>query len=190
MSLKLALERLLGAPCYHMLEVFGHPDHVSVWHEAAKGSMPDWDAVFEGYAACVDWPAAAYWREISEAYPDAPVLLSVRDPNSWWASCNNTIFEVFRRPADPNDAWRAMADEMLKSFGGNFLDPDDAKAAFERHNAEVRSAVDPGRLVEWRTGDGWEPICTALGIAVPDEPFPHTNTTEEFRARAGFDATS
>src|SRR5690242_16311928 len=81
-SLKLALEQLLGAPCYHMAEVFEHPEHVPLWDQATRGEMPDWDALFDGYGAAVDWPMAAFWREIGEAYPDALILLSVRDADS------------------------------------------------------------------------------------------------------------
>src|SRR5690348_10458482 len=91
MSLKLALERLLGAPCYHMVEVFAHPEHVPDWHAAALGNMPDWNALFAGYAAAVDWPASAFWPELSAAFPDALVVLSVRDAQSWWQSAHETI---------------------------------------------------------------------------------------------------
>jgi hypothetical protein len=69
----------------------------------------------------------------------------------------------------------------------NFLDEDEAKAAYERWNADVRASVDPARLIDWQPGDGWEPICAALDVHVPDEPFPHANTTKEFRDRAGWD---
>ena len=71
MSLKLALERLLGAPCYHMAEVFVHPEHVAVWHAAARGEPVDWHALFAGYAAAVDWPVGSFWPEVSAAFPDA-----------------------------------------------------------------------------------------------------------------------
>lgn len=112
MSLKLALERLLGAPCYHMREVFAHPEHVPVWRDAAQGRMPDWPALFEGYAAAVDWPAAAFWPEISRAFPDALVLLSLRDPGSWWQSAGDTIFPVSRRASGE---WREMVDSLFAS---------------------------------------------------------------------------
>jgi hypothetical protein len=42
-------------------------------------------------------------------------------------------------------------------------------------------------LVEWQAGEGWGPLCAALGIGVPDHPFPHVNTTEQARAALGFD---
>ncbi len=64
-SLKLALERLTGEPCYHMVEVFQNMDHCPVWTAAAKGDMPDWNAFLTGYGSTVDWPSAAFWKEMS-----------------------------------------------------------------------------------------------------------------------------
>jgi hypothetical protein len=186
-SLKLALEKLLGGPCYHMIEVFGRPDHVTMWHEAFRGRSPDWNALFEGFDATVDMPSCHFWRELSDAYPDAPVLLSFRDADAWWRSADRTILEIFRTPPPGPDPWRDMATAMLKSLTPDFLDPAAMKAAFDRHNDEVRATVPRNRLIEWRTGDGWEPICSALGLPVPDEPFPHANTTDEFRAMRGLD---
>src|SRR5437016_10297258 len=85
-SLKLALERLLGAPCYHMFEVRQHPEHVPIWADAANGRPVNWDALFEGYTSAVDWPACAYWRILMDRYPDSIVILSRRDPEAWWSS--------------------------------------------------------------------------------------------------------
>ena len=62
-------------------------------------------------------------------------------------------------------------------------DREAAIAAYERHNAEVRRRAPKERLVEWSPGDGWEPLCRALGVPVPDAPFPHANSTEEFLGR-------
>ena len=171
-----------------MIEVFGHPEHVAMWHQAALGNMPDWEELFAGYGAAVDWPAAAFWQEQAEAYPDALILLSTRDSAAWWRSCDNTIFEVFRSADDkmPGE-WTAMIKELFRKFAGDTLDEASAVAAYERHNAHVRATAPTDRLLEWHPGDGWAPICTALGVAVPDEPFPHVNSTEEFRAMAGLD---
>jgi hypothetical protein len=181
LSLKLALERLLGAPCYHMLEVFTHPAHVSAWHAAAQGRPTDWSALFRGYAATVDWPGASFYRELMDAYPDAVVLLSVRDPEAWWKSAHATIFPSIRR-APPE--WRAMVETMMSArFTGALEDRDACISAFERHNAEVRRVVPASRLLEWRASDGWGPLCAALGLPVPAEPFPHANSTEDFLAR-------
>jgi hypothetical protein len=188
-SLKIALEQLLGGPCYHMMEVFGRPDDIPVWHQAFKGDMPDWSAFLSDYRSAVDWPAAGLWREIWAANPDASVLLSSRDADGWWKSARNTIFHIAERePDDPTaKAQIAMALEMLSSFTPNWQDETQAKRAFEAHNAEVRASVPADKLIDYRPGDGWEPICAKLGLPVPEEPFPHVNTTDEFRAMVGMD---
>jgi hypothetical protein len=181
MSLKLALEKILGAPCYHMAEVFAHPEHVADWHAAARGESTDWGRLFAGYAAAVDWPAAAFWPEIAAAFPDALVLLSVRDPDSWWKSASTTIFPASRSMA--GSPWFDMVEAMFASrFTSRLDDRDACVAAFERHNEEVRRRVPRGRLLAWRASDGWEPLCRALGAPVPDEPFPRANTSEDFLA--------
>jgi hypothetical protein len=187
-SLKEALERLLGAPCYHMKEVFDHLDHVPLWHAAIRGEDIDWTRILGDYAAIVDWPGAACWRSIAAANPDALVLLSTRaDAETWYRSATATILadvpdEV--KAAQPQLApFGDMVGDMFAAFDPDWRDRDAALAAYERHNAAVRAEVPPDRLVEWQPGDGWAPLATALGLPVPDEPFPHTNTTEEFRAR-------
>jgi hypothetical protein len=192
-SLKIALEQLLGAPCYHMLEVLADPARIPSWQDAIDGKPVDWDRMMDGYRAAVDWPAAAFWRELSDQYPDAIVLLSTRSSaDAWWKSANDTIFEISRRPAPPDSniqAQMTMAVQMLNTrFTPNWTDENEAKAAYERHNATVREAIPASRLVDWQTGDGWEPICSALELPVPSEPFPHVNSTEEFRAMLGLDA--
>lgn len=181
LSLKLALERLLGGPCYHMMEVFAHPEHVAVWQAAARGRAVDWRALFSGYRAAVDWPAASFWPELMKLFPDALVLLSVRDADSWWRSAHDTIFPASRQ-APPE--WRAMLDDIFAArFTSRLDDRDTCIAAFERHNTAVREGVPRARLLEWRASDGWDPLCAALGLPVPAEPFPRANTTEEFLTR-------
>jgi len=180
MSLKLALERLLGGPCYHMVEVFAHPEHVPVWHAAARGEMPDWRAFLAGYAAAVDWPASAFWRELAAAFPEALILLSTRDAPAWWRSASRTIFPASRTQTGP---WREMVDELFaRRFTSELDDAEACISAYEGHNAAVRREAPPRRLVEWRPEDGWGPLCHALDLPVPAEPFPRVNTTDEFLA--------
>jgi hypothetical protein len=190
-SLKIAFEQLLGAPCYHMLEVFGRPDDIPVWQRAIDGDMPDWNAFLSEYQVAVDWPACAFWREILAANPEAVVLLSSRDTDGWWASANNTIFQLTQGELPPDEIARAqitMAVDMLtKRFTPNWQNEIDAKRAYEEHNADVRASVPADRLIDYHPGDGWEPICEKLGLPVPSEPFPHVNTTDEFRAMVGME---
>ena len=190
-SLQLALQQLLGGRCYHMIEVFSRPDDIAVWHAAVNGNQPNWNEFLADYTATVDWPACSFWREMSAANPDAVVLLSSRDTDGWWKSASNTIFAVGDRPAtgDPQfDAQRAMAlDMFVNTFTPGWQDETEAKRAYEAHNANVRASVPADKLIDWHPGDGWAPICEKLGLPVPSEPFPHVNSTDDFRAMVGMD---
>lgn len=198
-SLKTALEQLLGAPCYHMRTLAEHQEHAPIWVEALSGAPTDWDTLLDGYAAGVDWPFSCMWRELSGLYPDAIVLLSRRaSADEWYASADATVLRGARWSAEDADRhtppWMDQATpeqvhamrEMWRYMGGDLLtDPFDAdriKAGYERHLVEVRAEIPAARLVEWQPGDGWEPLCAALGVPVPDEPFPHMNTREEMLA--------
>ena len=199
-SLKTALERLLGGPCYHMLEFFAHPEHAPTWRDAFRGDLPDWDRFLDGYVAGVDTPISEFWRPLAEAYPDAPVLLSHRkDADVWYASMDKTVLTQARAARDARGTtgpgWgieateeqQAAMAEVFGSFGprifGSLDDAEVIKQAYRQRLADVRAAVPAERLVEWQPGDGWEPLCTALGVAVPDEPFPFENSTSEFVER-------
>jgi hypothetical protein len=190
-SLKAALEQLLDGRCYHMMDVFGRPGDADVWRLAADEVVPDWDTFLGDYVATVDWPGAAFWPELSAAYPDALVLLSSRDANTWWESASKTIFAATLREPEPDSPVSAQHEMLLNllhsRFTLNWDDADAAKAAYLRHNAEVRETIPAGRLVEWHPGDGWGPLCAALGVPEPDADFPHANTTEQFRLMAGLD---
>ncbi len=191
-SLKLALEELLGGPCYHMLEVRERPEDPDVWGDAYAGRSPNWQTFFAPYRATVDWPAAPFWYELSDAFPHAPILLSVRDPDVWWTSASNTIFPAlatYFAPHAPDDGWTRMGRGMMMSFARDWQNESAAKDAYIAYNKHVRATAPANRLIEWRPEDGWDPICAALGLAVPDRPFPHTNTTADTRRELGLDSS-
>nr|WP_203863755.1 sulfotransferase family protein [Planobispora rosea] len=193
-SLKLALEKLGFAPCHHMFEVLGSKERMRRWTAVAQGGEPDWETVFRGYRACVDFPAAAYWRELAAHYPEAKVILTLRDPGAWFESARKTIFRLprlMRHPVLgpllrllPRESRPAMFIRMLGAINRArrdiAFDRDSAIAYFERHNAEVRAAIPADRLLVYRVGEGWEPLCAFLGVPVPDEPFPRANDSESF----------
>ena len=185
-SLKLALEQLLGGPCHHMLEILGDPSQAAGWIDAIEGRPVDWSTMPAGYVSLVDWPGCSFWPELSAANPDALVLLSVRDPDAWYRSASDTIFQSFDRVPPELQPWMESVRRLLHDrFSDRFDDPTAMMDAFDRHNQAVRSAVPSSRLLEWSPGDGWDPICDRLSVEVPDEPFPVTNTTDEFRAMVG-----
>jgi hypothetical protein len=192
LSLKAALERIGYGPCYHMMEVLVAPKRGRHWLEQTPSGSHDWAAIFYGYLATVDWPAAAFWRELVERYPDAKVLLSLRDADRWYDSVMNTIYPVMtqgpaeRAPEALRD-FHAMVYALIfeRTFEGRLDDRAHAKRVFEAHNRAVIDAIPASRLLVYQPGDGWEPICRFLDVPVPDEDFPHLNDTAWYRARTG-----
>lgn len=187
-SLKIALERLGFGPCHHMHEVFANPPQVPHWQAVAAGRKVDWDAVFAGYRSQVDWPGAHAWRELAAHYPQAKVIHTVRPEESWWRSFSGTIGTLLSRidslPEMPPhvramlSVGRTMVEEQ--TFGCPSTDKEGALAACRRRTEEVRAAIPAGRLLVYDVAEGWEPLCRFLDVKVPDEPFPRTNSTEEF----------
>jgi hypothetical protein len=133
----------------------------------------------------VDYPGAAYWRQIAEHFPDAKVLHTVRDPDKWFDSTQATIF------APQGAAARADGDSVQTRFFNSFigdLRPHLADRAymtdfFRKHTEAVKAAIAPKRLLVFEVGEGWERLCKFLGVPVPAEPYPSENSTAEFQAR-------
>lgn len=185
-SLQTALTALGLGPCHHMVEVFEHPETMALWIEAGAG-RPDWDAIFANYRSMVDYPGAAYWRQLADYYPDAKVLHSVRDPDRWFESTQATIFApgggVDRALSQPDSPMAAF----FRSFAGPFVAHMHDRTAmtdyFRRHTEEVKATIAPERLLIYEVGSGWEPLCEFFGVPVPDEPYPSENSRAEFQAR-------
>ena len=187
MSMKAALERLGFGPCYHMSEVY-EQGHVDAWIDIIEGRAPDWSTMFNKFRAVVDWPATAFWKSIRASNPDAKVLLTRRDPEQWYESISKTIFEALRAPTDDAERahWRVYTRRLiLERTFGNDLGHDNAIAVLRAHENDVIASVPANELLVYEVGDGWEPLCTFLRAPVPDDPFPHANTTDEFRVWTG-----
>ncbi|WP_435109711.1 sulfotransferase family protein [Nocardiopsis synnemataformans] len=197
-SVKAALERLGFGPCHHMFEVMSSAELAEHWAGIADtpAGEVDWARLLEGWRSGVDWPLSFFWRELADAFPDAKVLLTVRDPHRWYESMRATIFEIVReaagKPSGPGVPLQVgtilpLLERMwLAHFGVRHDEiPDEATAvaAFERHTARVCAEVPADRLLVYRAGEGWERLCAFLGVDVPDEPFPRLNDTEEMRAK-------
>jgi hypothetical protein len=185
-SMKHALEQLGFGPCYHMFEVFQKPEGIPLWHKAAFGQDIDWDELLGGYQSGVDWPVSHFWQPLSERYPDAKVLLTVRPADQWYTSMTNTIFSHLsgNEPEDEmRTQWKEMVDKIVleDTFDNRPDDRAHCEAVFERHTALVKDTIPADRLIVYEVGSGWEPLCEGLGVPVPDGPFPKTNTTAEFR---------
>lgn len=188
LSLKAALEQLGLGPCHHMVELFKHPEQIPVWDEATDGAAVDWERLLADYLSIVDWPGCHFWRDLTQRYPAAKVILTIRDPKAWYRSAADTIFRVMReKPGDDPVAqaqWRLIRKMILQqTFGGSTADEALATGVFEMHNEEVRRTIPAERLLVYEVKQGWEPLCAFLGVPVPEVPFPRTNTTEEFVGR-------
>lgn len=188
LSLKHALERLGFGRCYHMLELSLEKDEDLAWLALARGEPVDFDVLFEGYQASVDWPSCNFWREQLAWYPDAKVILSERDPDRWYESIMNTIYPsslAFRDMDDPMMGRRSrMVFEVIWDglFGGRMEDKDHVIDVYLRHNQQVKDEVPAEQLLVFESSQGWDPLCAFLEVPVPDEPYPRVNTTEDFRA--------
>lgn len=179
LSLKLALEQLGFGPCYHMVEVFKNPRAPRYWEAAADREPVDWEEVFKGYGSTVDWPSATFYRELAEAYPQAKVILTLRDPEAWFRSTQATIFA--RETTGANDFERMVEKVIGRLFDQRMHDKDKLIEVFNRHNETVQRVIPPERLLVYEVAQGWEPLCRFLGVPVPTEPMPKVNSTEDFQ---------
>lgn len=185
-SLRLALEQIGFGKCHHMFEVRDNSELLADWEALAEGKMRDWNQVFAGYRSQVDWPGAHYWRQLIRAFPDANVILTVRDPNDWIDSVHATIHPFIEARGQHDSAhMNAIAEMCHKSiikgtFDDRLGDRDHAKKIFERHVAEVQTIVAKDRLLTFDVRQGWDPLCAFLQVKVPDTPFPMTNSSKEF----------
>ena len=181
-SLKLALEKLGIGKCYHMHDVFMNDNHVKQWQSILESKPPKWEQLFAGYSAAVDAPSWYYWRELTTLYPESKIILTVRDSDEWYRSMAKTIYEVIQKPGKVS----LTRDKLFGTiFGGEFENEEMAKRIYDEHNDEVRSIIHPERLLVFRVADGWAPLCHFLGLPIPDEPFPNTNTMSIFSKQNG-----
>lgn len=184
-SLKLALEHLGFGPCHHMSEVIDNSQQISLWNDVVAG-RPDFDRIFAGFRAAVDFPVSAYWQDVLSVTPGAKVILSDRDPEDWYGSFSQTILPLINDKAawpDNRREWFKMIDKVIvgKALGGQ-TERDGILAAYRKNTAEARSLAAEGRALVFRSRDGWEPLCNFLGVDVPDAPYPQTNRRSEFFA--------
>jgi hypothetical protein len=185
-SLQSALNILGLGPCHHMVEVFSHPESVPLWIEAGAG-RPDWDAIFADYRSAVDYPSAAYWRELAAWSPRAKIIHTIRDPDEWFDSTQATIFAP---DGLPSRALASGADQIaafFRSFSSAFRDHmHDRKfltEMFRRHTEEVTSAIPSDRILIYEVAEGWSPLCNFLNVSAPNAPYPAENSRAEFIAR-------
>ena len=196
---KMALEMLGLGPCYHMVDVMADLERARLWERALHGD-PSWPETFDGYQSTVDWPGGYFYRELAEAYPEAKVLLSVREPEAWEHSMRQTVWAVRHgeslirllssAQAHVDPRWRSflsMIDQLIWEGKGTFASghahPQQLIDTMIRHNEDVKRNIAPERLLVWNVSEGWEPLCGFLELPVPDVPLPHINDRKEFLNR-------
>jgi hypothetical protein len=196
---KVALEILGLGPCYHMVDVLADLDQAKLWQRALDGEAP-WEQIFDGFNSTVDWPGGYFYRELMDVYPEAKVLLSVREPQAWERSMRETVWAVRHgeslvrllssAQAHVNPQWRGfleMIDGLVWEGEGTFAsghaEPQQLIDTMIRHNREVEEGVPSERLLVWSVAEGWERLCEFLEVPVPQQPFPHVNDRTEFLNR-------
>ena len=194
-SLMAALDQLGFGRCYHMLDLVSTEESLEQWERiVCDGQQPDWEAIYDGYTSAVDGPNAIYYEQIMKAFPEAKVILTLRDAERWYQSTHDTVYQfAVKYQENPAEAGsrqsrlyrvtNAMFWEGL--FGGRFADQEYAMEVYRNHNQEVIRSVDPGKLLVYDVKQGWEPLCAFLGADVPPEDFPHLNNSESMRKMLG-----
>ena len=195
----------LGFPCYHMTEILlnkANKSHINFWNNVANqpaGIQHDWDAVFKNYTAAVDNPACCVWRELTIAYPDAKVLLTLhpRGPEAWYESTMDTIyftetmwqFKILQAVIPFMRKFGNMSRKLIwgRSHKGTMTNKDAALARYQELIEEVKAAVPPEKLLIFSVDQGWDPLCKFLNVAIPATPFPNVNDRAEVKKTlAGF----
>lgn len=201
LSLKVALEQLGYGKCYHMIElILNEPQRVVYWEQAFAGKPVNWDAAFVGYQATVDFPGYRVYKQLLDYYPDARVILTVRDPESWYESANATIYRAepgllgklkmgvkvpfSARVRNQIRVFQLTRAVWQEDFAGRFEDRAFAIERYQQHIADVQATVPADQLLVFDVREGWEPLCNFLGVPVPDAPFPQTNSRAEFQSRS------
>ena len=181
---------------YHFASIVQNCRDADMWNEALRAKFDgvgkpygraEFDQLLGQSAAVTDTPCCLFWEELIGAYPEAKVVLVARDEDKWLASIAGLmdgILDPFAqyvlRFTDPLWFGRIMVVGWLwvkGCFGSTHLGTakKNARGVYLRHYEAVRDAVPAERLLEYRLGCGWEPLCKFLGKPVPDVPFPHLN---------------
>jgi Sulfotransferase domain len=196
-SLKNALEILGVTKCYHMVELIRNPAGVRYWEGLARQEEIDWEGLFAGYQGIVDFPGCCFYQEIFQHYPDAKVILTVRDPEDWYASTMATIFQAAPSALEKlKMAWQIPFSPALRQririfrlvdqlvwdgdFQGDFLNKDQAIAVYQRHIEQVKQTIPADQLLVYQVTEGWSPLCAFLELPLPSEPFPNLNQRARF----------
>ncbi|KAH8432010.1 sulfotransferase family protein [Aspergillus melleus] len=199
LSTWLALQQL-GYDTYHMTSIMQNPKDASMWADAFRGkyhggtpfTRKEWDQLLGHVEATTDFPGAVFVEELTNAYPSAKVVLTLRDVDDWYVSMQKTIMSQTYSPLATLLGWIdpdvfGLGNRMVRLgfdsfFGGDF--ERNGKKAFLEHYEHVRRVVPAENLLEWNPKEGWTSLCEFLGKPVPDTPFPRANEGAIFQKKA------
>lgn len=199
-TLKQALEILGYNQTYHFKDLIANSDKLKHWQELETTGTTDFKMLFKGFKATVDFPGYPYYKILMNQYPDAKIILTVRDVDKWYESTSKTL-----RISGPQTiiAKIALLSKMVfntklrntfkcirfmkkiylsNQFDGKFDSETYAKDIFKKHIEEVKLYVPEEKLLIFDAVNGWKPLCDFLQIPIPKEEFPHLNKKENFHA--------
>lgn len=196
LSLTEALKTLNYKP-YHFVDF----NHHQQWSEFAKGKRSVDDIidliVEDGYNATLENPTSDVYTDILQRYPNAKVILTVRDSpeafvNSWKVLFDTMVITeqrfswkfpsffgyipLFRNLKQTRyfmgTTHLGLAPGELthgwRTYGDDWL-----VEQYNRHNEHVQDHVKTGQLLVFNVKEGWGPLCQFLEKEVPTAPFPH-----------------
>jgi hypothetical protein len=144
-----------------------------------------------GKKAVCDWPAVSFSEELIEAYPEAKVILTTREVNSWHASVLKTIYWYANDPQMKLVSKIDWSANLIYALGGKMLHtffdgdfPNRGKTVYHEHCDKIRKLVPRENLLEYHVQEGWGPLCEFLGRAEPAEDFPNVNDASSFVIQA------
>ena len=193
-SLKYALQHLTLRPSYHMQNILLNKNDARLWHDLIfnnnNNNEFNWETIFKGYGACLDFPSCNYYKELMEFYPDAKIILTIRDDENWiksWNVLNNQVLNSFtfkflaKIPYTSFKLQKDIHNKMILGDNGAFKGEKTDKAIKQRFNEWNQSVIDyvpKDRLLIYQVKDGWKPICDFLDKPIPNIPFPYKNKTK------------
>ncbi|MCA9998722.1 MAG: hypothetical protein KDE56_23320 [Anaerolineales bacterium] len=189
-SLALALDKLGFGPCYTILDVDQNVGHWQLWNNALNGKSVNWNALFQSYQSAVEWPTISFLPQLINHFPQAKIILTMRDPDSWYESATTTIFpglEATAKHPDPEIRERSTLNRRLileHVFSGKYWDKVQAIHIYQNHIEAVEKLVPADRLLRYHVKEGWPPLCTFLEVPEPAESFPKRNARASFLASA------
>ncbi|KAI8889111.1 hypothetical protein K501DRAFT_239453 [Backusella circina FSU 941] len=189
-SLRTALEILGYKTMHHKNFVYDSTLDPDLFLKAhCNREDADWDKVYEKYDAAVDLPTWLWYKDLMKKYPDAKIILTMRDPDSWYKSVSK-IAKDFKETGESANATERLqrimefTNVVLNDYPltnrANIGDEELTKKGYIKHNEDVIEHVPPERLLMMELGEGWERLCAFLGKEVPSVPYPNVNNLNEF----------